>query len=355
MNRRVLLIGTGAGAAAVSLGSRSFLTAAREATPVADLASPPANARVFELLGDQVYLEGVAYDPGSNQVFVGSTTDGTLFQGDLDTGDVTILSQGDPNRTTAIGLKVDDAGHLIVAGGPTGSVFVVDAASGSTVAQFSNGLGADATFVNDVAIAPNGDVFATDSFNPALYRIAAVDLETGGELTSFVEFGGTAFEYGEPGTFNANGLAITEDGSYAIVVNPSSGRLFRIDLQGGEVAEILIDGESVAFGDGVLIDGQILYVVRNQLSLIVRLELDAAVENATALEAFTDPALMFPTTIAFANERLLVVNAQFDRRETGDPALPFTVALIDIPPVAPSGTPVASPGAIPVEDATPVS
>lgn len=355
MNRRMFLIGSGAGAAAVSLGSRGSPTTAQEATPVSDLASPTAGARVFELPGDQVYPEGVAYDPGSNQFFVGSTTDGTLFRGDLASGDVTILSQGDPDRTTAIGLKVDDAGHLIVAGGATGSVFVVDAASGSTIAQFTNGLGADATFVNDVAIAPSGDVYATDSFSPALYRIAAVDLETGGNLTAFVDFGGTAFEYGEPGTFNANGLAITDDGAYAIVVNPSSGRLFRVDLQGGEVTEILIDGESVTFGDGVLIDGQILYVVRNQLGLIVRLELDAAVENATALDAFTDPALMFPTTIAFADEQLLVVNAQFDRRETGDPVLPFTVALIDIPSIGSFGTPVASPGAIPVEEATPVS
>ncbi len=355
MNRRVFLIGSGAGAAAVSFGSRGLLTAAQDATPVADLASPAAGARVFELPGDQVYPEGVAYDPASGRFYVGSTTDGTLFQGDLASGDVTILSQDDPDRTTSIGLKVDDAGHLIVAGGQTGSVFVVDVASGTTVARFSNGLGPDATFVNDVVIAPNGDVFATDSLNPALYRIAAVDLETGGDLTAFVDFGGTVFEYGEPGSFNANGLAITDDGAFAIVVNSGSGRLFRIDLQGGEVAEVLIDGESVTFGDGVLIDGQILYVVRNQLGLIVRLELDTAVENATAIDSFTDPALMFPTTAAFADDQLLVVNAQFDRRETGDPVLPFTVALIDVPPIASAGTPIASPGAVPVEEATPVS
>lgn len=355
MHRRTFLLGTGAGVAAVSLGRRGLRTAAQDATPVADIASPAAGARVFELPGDEVYPEGIAYDPGSGQFFVGSTTNGTLYQGDLERGAVTILSENDPERTTAIGLKVDDAGHLIVAGGQTGGVFVVDTATGSTIAAFSNGLGPDATFVNDVAIAPNGDVFATDSLNPALYRIAAVDLETGGDLTAFVQFGGTVFEYGEPGTFNANGLAITDDGAFAVVVNPSNGRLFRIALQGGEVVEVLIDGESVTFGDGVLIDGQILYVVRNQLGLIVRLELDAAIENATALDAFTDLALMFPTTIARAGEQLLVVNAQFDRRESGDPVLPFTVALIDIPPIAAMGTPGASPVAAPVDEATPVA
>ena len=209
--------------------------------------------------------------------------------------------------------------------------------------------------ISDVAVAPNGDVYATDSLNPALYRIAAADLETGGDLATFVDFGGTVFEYGEPGSFNANGIVITADGAYAVVVHSGNGRLFRVDLQGGEVAEVAIDGESVAFGDGILIDGSILYVVRNRLGLIVRLELDDAVENATSLDAFTDPALMFPTTIAKVDEQLLVVNAQFDRRETGDPVLPFTVALIDIPAIASGATPVASPVVIPVEEATPVS
>jgi hypothetical protein len=47
-------------------------------------------------------------------------------------------------------------------------------------------------------------------------------------------------------------------------------------------------------------------------------------------ESFTDPSLAYPTTIAKYDERLLVVNSQFDERE-GEPELPFTVSDIEIP------------------------
>jgi sugar lactone lactonase YvrE len=355
VDRRLFVLSSGASGLAAAVGVPGLIrrAGAQSATPVGDGATPVAGATVFELPGDQVYPEGVAYDPTTNLFYVGSTTDGTIFQGDLSSGEVTVLSEDDPDRTTATGMKVDGAGHLIVAGAGTGSVFVVDPASGQTLAAFTNGLSSETTFVNDVAVAPNGDVYATDSFSPSLYRIAAADVEAGGDLTPFVDFTGTVYEYGPPGSFNANGIAITDDGAYAIMVNPSNGRLFRVDLAAGDVAE------SVTFGDGILLDGSTLYVVRNQLALIVRLELDGAVETATNLDAFTDPSLMFPTTIAQVDGQLLVVNAQFDRRETGDPVLPFTVSLIDIPPITALGTPVASPGVI-VEDigedeATPVS
>lgn len=361
MDRRHFIAGSGAAGLGAALGLPGMIrrATAQSATPVADSASPVAGATVFELPGDQVYPEGVAYDPSTNLFYVGSTTDGTIFQGDLATGEVTVLSENDPDRTTATGMKVDGAGHLIVAGAGTGSVFVVDLASGQTLAAFTSGLSSETTFVNDVAVAPNGDIYATDSLSPSLYRIAAADVERGGDLTPFVDFTGTVYEYGEPGSFNANGIAITDDGAYAIMVNPSNGRLFRVDLVSAEVAEITVNGENVTFGDGILLDGSILYVVRNRLALIVRLEIDAAIESATTLDSFTDPSLMFPTTIAQVEGQLLVVNAQFDRRETDDPVLPFTVSLIDIPPIATAATPAASPGVI-VEDvgedeATPVT
>jgi sugar lactone lactonase YvrE len=357
VDRRLFVLGTGASGLAAAVGIPSLIRRAnaQSATPVADVASPVAGATIFELPGDEVYPEGVAFDPTTNLFYVGSTTDGTIFQGDLSSGEVIVFSENDPDRTTATGMKVDSAGHLIVAGAGTGSVFVVDLGGGQTLAAFTNGLSSETTFVNDVAVAPNGDVYATDSLSPSLYRIAAADVEAGGDLTPFVDFTGTVYEYGPPGSFNANGIAITDDGAYAIMVNPSNGRLFRVDLASGDVAEIAINGESVTFGDGILLDGSILYVVRNQLAQIVRLELDAAIETATTLDAFTDPSLMFPTTIAQVDGQLLVVNAQFDKRETGDPVLPFTVSLIDIPPIATLGTPVASPGEIVEDEATPVS
>ncbi len=42
--------------------------------------TPPS---VYELPGDNVYPEGIAYDPDSNTFFVGSATEGTIFRGDV--------------------------------------------------------------------------------------------------------------------------------------------------------------------------------------------------------------------------------------------------------------------------------
>jgi hypothetical protein len=42
----------------------------------------------------------------------------------------------------------------------------------------------------------------------------------------------------------------------------------------------------------------------------------------------TDDALDYPTTVGFDGDRLLVVNSQFDSRESGDPDLPFSVVAV---------------------------
>lgn len=336
MSLRRLLLCSAALLATVALPAAAPAVRAQQATPV------PSGATVFELPGDNVFPEGVAYDPDTNSFFVGSTTDGTIFQGDLATGEVTTFASGG-EVTSALGMKLDGNGHLIVAGGGTGKVFVLDAASGELLATFSNGLGNGETLLNDVAIAPNGDVFITDSFHPTLYRIAAADIENGGDLEEFVQFEGTAFQYGEPGSINANGIAIDASGRFAVVVQLSTGKLFRIGLDDGSVAEITINGENVTFGDGLWLDGQVLYVVRNQLAVIARLQLDEGFTTADVIDSFTDPSLAFPTTIANVDGQLLVVNSQFDHQESADPVLPFTVSLIGIPPLPTPGTPEATP------------
>ena len=49
-------------------------------------------------------------------------------------------------------------------------------------------------------------------------------------------------------------------------------------------------------------------------------------------EGFSDSSIRFPTTIAKVDNRLLVVNSQFDRRQSGQgPELPFTVSGVEIP------------------------
>ncbi len=112
----------------------------------------------------------------------------------------------------------------------------------------------------------------------------------------------------------------------------NTGKLFRIDTQSKEVVEIDLGGETLENGDGILLDGQTLYVVRNQQALIVPVKLSEDFASGEVGEGFTDQSLAYPTAIAKHDDRPLVVNSQFDRRRSGeDPELPFTVSEIETP------------------------
>lgn len=283
----------------------------------------------YVLPGEEVFPEGIAYQEDSGDFFVGSTTDGTVFQGNIEERETEVfLEGGKDGRTTAIGMKLDDWGRLFISGGPTGQMFVYDAKSGELIAKFDNGLGEEETFVNDVTLTPNGDAYFTDSATPNLYRVFTNEADEL-EFEQFINFEGTPLMYEEG--FNLNGIAATGDGQYLITVQSNTGELFRIDTADKEVIEIDLGGETLTNGDGLVLDGQTLYVVRNQQALIVPVELSSDYSSGTVGKTFTDASFKTPTTAAKAGDRLLVVNSQFAARESGNPDLPFTVSAVEIP------------------------
>ncbi len=223
-------------------------------------------------------------------------------------------------------MKVDPGGRLFVAGGDTGRIFVYDTNTGELVGSFSNDE--EMTFVNDVALTPDSSAYFTDSMNPELYRVLP-NPDGGYEFEPFLSFEATVLEYDEG--INLNGIAASEDGRYLVTVKSNTGELYRINPGTEEVSLIDTGGADLTNGDGILLDGQTLYVVRNRQELIVPIELSEDFSSGVASESFTDESFMFPTTIAKVGDRLLAVNAQFDRREGQDPELPFDVTSIPIP------------------------
>ena len=284
----------------------------------------------YILPGDAVFPEGIAYQPTTSDFFVSSTTDGTIFRGNIhDESASVFLPGGSDGRTTAIGLKVDDnEDRLFIAGGNTGQIFVYDSVSGQLLANFDNQK--DSTFVNDVAISPTGDAYFTDSFNPILYKVSINEADEF-EFEAWLDFTGTDLVY-EPG-FNLNGIAASNNGKYLIVVQSNTGRLFRIDIASKEVTQIDLGGATLVNGDGILLGRRrTLYVVRNRQELIVKVQLSGDFSHGSVVSSTTDPSFAYPTTIAQAKNQLLVVNSQFDKRGAGlTPELPFTVSSVPIP------------------------
>ncbi len=293
----------------------------------------------YDLPGDGVYPEGVAFDQAAGTFYVGSAATGTIYRGDLATGEVTVFLEGaDQGLISVTGLEVDEAGRLWVSGAATGLVAVYDTVDGALVGQAANGLEPGMTFINDVTVSSDGTGYFSDSMTPQLLIIRARDGQLGAPET--VSFEGTVYEYGEG--FNANGLQLTADEAHVIIIDSGTASLYRYTVDGGEISAIEIGDADLTGGDGLALDGDILYVCQNSVGQISRLRLNEDASTATFIDAFSDPAFAFPTTIALTDrDTVLVCNSQFDTRESSAPDLPFNVVEIAIP-------------ALPTDAATPV-
>jgi len=282
----------------------------------------------YILPGDQVFPEGIAFQQGTGDFFVSSNQDGTIFRGNVrDEQTSVFLPAGSDGRTTATGMKVDDQGRLFIAGASTGKIFVYDTATGALIGQFDNNVAA--TFLNDIAITRNGDAYVTDSLDPTLYKVS-IDAQGQPQFEAWLDFTGTPFVY-QPG-FNANGIVASPDGKYLVIVQSNTGKLFRVDTTTKEVTEVNLGGATVTNGDGLVLRGHTLYVVRNANALITQVQMSGDFSSGRVVSSTTDPSFRFPTTAAIAEGRLLVVNSQFDKRGPGlQPELPFTVSSVRVP------------------------
>ena len=156
----------------------------------------------------------------------------------------------------------------------TGLVFVYDGATGALLAKLATG--ASPTFINDIVIAPDGSAYVTDSQSPFIYRIVS-DAAGNFSLERWLTLTGTAFV--QQAGFNANGIEVTPNGRYLIVIQSNTGKLFRIDIATKEVTQIDLGGATFANGDGILLKGSTLYVLQNAQGLLSEIRLD--VVNAT--------------------------------------------------------------------------
>ena len=83
-------------------------------------------------LPDGYFPEGIATGRGST-FFVGSISEGSVYRGDLRTGDGAVLTDGF-GPFSAIGIDVDQRNREWVAGGPTGTARVYDGDRGDLLA-----------------------------------------------------------------------------------------------------------------------------------------------------------------------------------------------------------------------------
>lgn len=280
----------------------------------------------YPLPNDTLYPEGIAYKPGANQFYTGSTTTGDILSVNTQTGDVkTFASGAAQGRKAATGMKLDNQDRLWVCGGADNKIHVLNS-SGALLKTWDTKTLFGSGFIND-CIVDTGYVYFTDSQVKKVYRTSVKG--DPGTLEEWLAFTDAQIPYTLPGT-NANGIVNTPDNKYLIIVVSTSGKLYRIDKATKAIAEITLT-TPVTSGDGMYLEGNTLYVSRNATNLIFPVTLNADYSSGTVGTGFGNN-LLFNTTIAKADKYFLVVNGQLNKRGTGTPPqLPFNVARVTVP------------------------
>lgn len=249
--------------------------------------------------------EGIATGK-RNSFYSGSRATGAIYKGNLKTGTGDVLVE--PWDGAALGMKVDHRNRLFVAGGGTGTASVYKAGTGRLLKRYT--LTEAPTFVNDVIVTKRAAYF-TDSQRPQLY---VLEFGRRGRLPAQAR---TLAVTGLPAStgFQLNGIEAS--GRRLIAVHSALGKLFKIGPR-GEAEEIELDGGDAMNGDGLLLHGRTLYVVKNQQNRIAVVRLDRDLDEGVVTGHLTDSDFDVPTTIAEKGGFLWAVNARFSTPPTPD-------------------------------------
>ena len=285
--------------------------------------------------GPEFFLGGFSFSSGLVPLFGGpahplSGYAGAIYKGNLRTGEGTILVP--PTGYPVSGLSYDPRTDYLYAA--TGfadfvngiiidqGVTVYDASSGDKITEITFG---DNIIINDCLVTRKA-VYCTDSFNADLYKVV---LEKGGRLPSTPVFEVIAMDGFEmvAGDFNANGLVGQFDGKQLVIVNISTGVLYRVDTASGDASPIQVEGaeQLFEFGDGLYLHGGTLYIMQNFLNKIAVVQLSRNLSRGRFIknlpgEGENNPLDIATSIIGYRNG-IYAINTHFNELFGEFPAL----------------------------------
>lgn len=299
-----------------------LITAALVAGLVGAPASAAATTRglppVLQPTAQNLFPEGVAWDPTRRSLLVGSLQQPALISA-VGRDGVARTVVSDPDLPGFVGFKVDAARGRIVAaiGSPfaPGPSFlaVYDLTTGAREQLVD--LSGEGHAANDVTLDPAGNAYVTDTGAGAVYKV---------DLAGHVSTLSTDPRLGP--AIGANGI-VWHPGGYLVVANYTTGKLYRLDR--GRLTE-LWQPRPLIGADGMILrrDGT-LVVVTNALagipgSTVAVHELALTGRAAIPLRTtpWPDPA---PTTVAETPYGTYVVDGRIDVFIAGGTATNFVL------------------------------
>jgi sugar lactone lactonase YvrE len=264
-----------------------------------------SDAPVAFRLGDSKLIpEGIAYDPKQDRFFIGSVAQKKIVSANQK-GEVKNFSGPGDNLDCVLGLFVDAAHEQLYAVSTNGFLDEAQKQRRNAIVRYDlkNGLlvgrydTPDANQLNDLTIAADGTIYATDSASGTLFR------KTPGEKT-LTPFGAKG---ALPG---ANGIALAADGKLYIAI--STG-IARIDLLTGEPTRLSQPDTVVTGGcDGLYWHTGDLVGIQNVTNpgRVIRIALadqGTRISGITVLQSHHHPEFAEPTTGAIAADALYVI------------------------------------------------
>jgi sugar lactone lactonase YvrE len=330
ISRRGLATLVAASAIAVTLGPSATAHAQTSRT------SPDTGSAVINGHAPSLHPEGIAYDPARDAYLVSSLRHGTVSVVRQDGSAQTLVQ--DPALVSTIGVRVDAArDRLLVANSDPGvsvktssatqrrtaGLGIYDLKSGKSIRYVDlakvAGDGGE-HFANDIAVAPDGTAYVTDSFAPIVYRIPV-----NGPASVFLR--DERLDGGDG--FGANGI-VWRDGRL-VIGKYNDGTLWQVPVRKpAALAQVRLD-RALPGADGLARrhDGSLVLVTNKLASTgidgVFSLRISADWSRATVVceRAWPDPA---PTAVATGRTGTAhVLSGRLDLLFSGTTADTFTI------------------------------
>jgi len=280
------------------------------ALALALLAPAPLFAAGIEFKAPAAYPEGITYNDKTGEFLVSSMRHGTV--GVVKDGKYKAFAK-DPLLISSVGMHADpERGRLLVCVSDPG---VSEKTSPKTQKKLARLMAFDLKtgkrkstvdlntvapegehFCNDLAVDGDGNVYATDSFSPIIYRVDAAF-----KASVFLKddkFKGQGF--------GLNGLVHHKDG-FLIVAKSDDGTLWKVSEKGTPAAEEIKLSERLVNADGLVLSpaGELIVIQNGETHRAARVKSTdgwktAKVDKTVPLEA------SFPTTAVYAGDKLYV-------------------------------------------------
>jgi outer membrane protein assembly factor BamB len=295
----------------------------------------------IEFHATDAYPEGVAYDVINNSFYVSSQRSGTVGRVNR-SGQYSVL-HADSTLKSSYGMKMHPDGKrlFVCIGDANNSKFTspdtrkkmarlisIDVTTGKKITDLDlSGLIAGKHFVNDLAFDDKGNIYITDSYAHAVYKV-----DQAGKASVFARH--PVFETEGVGL---NGIVYHSGGFLLVNIN-ATGRLYKIDI--ADPAKVdRVDIEQYFLGaDGLLLNDMntLTIVVNGGNNKIFKIRTDNGWKSAylvattLAADRFT-----YPTTAASDGRDIWVLNAKTNELQDSNalPAKLFSIQKAVFKPV----------------------